>query len=107
MKECIRPLPTLPRYKVDHQIVWAEACKGNGKVSSPFEYAVPLTETLLMGNLAVRCYDLKNLKPDKTPTSWAPWNYPGRVRLDWDTKTMRVTNFEEANQFVTREPRLY
>lgn len=105
MKEFIRPLPTLPRYKVEHQIVWTEACKGNGKASSPFEYAVPLTETLLMGNLAVRCYDLKKLKPEKTPTSWAPWEYPGRVRLDWDSKAMRVTNFEGANQFVSRQPR--
>jgi predicted dehydrogenase len=107
MKECIKPVQTLPRYEADHQIVWAEACKGNGETSSPFEYAVPLTETLLMGNLAVRCYDLKQLKPGKTPTSWAPWDYPGRVRLDWDTKAMRVTNFDEANQFVSRQPRAY
>ena len=107
MNDYTPPLPTLPRFAVDHQIVWADACKGNGEATSPFEYAVPLTETLLMGNLAVRCYDYKTLKPDKTPTSWAPWDYPGRVRLDWDTASMRVTNFGEANRFVSRENRIF
>ena len=105
MKDFKPPAETLKRYATDHQTVWIEACKGNGKASSPFEYAVPLTETLLMGNLAVRCYDLKKLKPGSTPTSWAPYEYPGRVRLDWDTKAMRVTNFEEANRFVSRVDR--
>ncbi len=98
---------TLPRYKGSHQEIWAEACKGNGKASSPFEYAVPLTETLLMGNLAVRCYDYKVLKPGAKETGWAPWDYPGRVRLDWDSKEMRVTNFEAANQFISREARSF
>lgn len=96
-----------PRYTGEHQIVWAEACKGNGKASSPFEYAVPLTETLLMGNLAVRCYDYKTLKPGKTPQSWAPYDYPGRVRLEWDSVNMRVTNFEDANRFVSRQARAF
>jgi predicted dehydrogenase len=101
------PKPFLPRYKGEHQEIWAEACKGNGKPSSPFEYAVPLTETLLMGNLAVRCYDYKTLKPGKSPGGWAPWDYPGRVRLEWDSAKMRVTNYEEANQFVSRQARAF
>jgi hypothetical protein len=99
------PKPSLPRYTGEHQTIWAEACKGNGKSSSPFEYAVPLTETLLMGNLAVRCYDYKVLQEGKSAEGWAPWNYPGRVRLDWDSANMRVTNFEGANQFISREGR--
>jgi predicted dehydrogenase len=101
------PEPVLPRYKGEHQVIWAEACKGNGQPSSPFEYAVPLTETLLMGNLAVRCYDYKTLKPGKSPDGWAPWDYPGRVRLDWDSANMRVTNYDGANQFITREGRAF
>lgn len=101
------PRPFLPRYKGEHQEIWAEACKGNGKSSSPFEYAVPLTETLLMGNLAVRCYDYKTLKPGKSPGGWAPWDYPGRVRLEWDSANMRVRNYEDANQFVSREERVF
>jgi predicted dehydrogenase len=106
MKDFKKPKPTEPRYTApSHQMVWVNACKGNGNASSPFEYAVPLTETLLIGNLAVRCYDFKKLKPGKTPTSWAPYDYPGRVRLEWDSENMRIKNFEEANAFVGREYR--
>jgi predicted dehydrogenase len=107
MRENVYPVQTLPRYKGEHQTIWAEACKGNGKSSSPFEYAVPLTETLLMGNLAVRCYDFKTLKPGSLPDGWAPWEYPGRVRLDWDTKSMKVTNYDDANQFVSSTNRVF
>jgi predicted dehydrogenase len=105
MKEVKKPEPTLKRVKYGHQEVWAEACKGNGEATSPFEYAAPLTETLLIGNLAVRCYDFKKLQFGKTPESWAPYDYPGRLRLEWDSAKGRVTNFEEANSFVRREYR--
>lgn len=84
-----------------HQQQWVEACKkGFGAyTSSPFEVAGPLTETVLMGNLAVRSYNYSetNAKGQKT--------YPGRKRLLWDGKAMRVTNFEPANKFVKREYR--
>lgn len=107
MEDFKSPKPSLPRYTGEHQTIWAEACKGNGKASSPFEYAVPLTETLLMGNLAVRCYDYKVLQEGKKPDGWAPWDYPGRVRLEWDSAAMRVTNYEDANQFISREARVF
>lgn len=107
MMDYLPPKPFLPRYTGEHQQVWAEACKGNGKPSSPFSYAVPLTETLLMGNLAVRCFDYKVLQEGKTPTGWAPYDYPGRVRLEWDSANMRVTNYPDANQFVNRTRRTY
>jgi predicted dehydrogenase len=100
-----RPKAVLPRYTDNHQMVWVKACKGQGKASSPFEYAVPLTEALLISNLAVRCYDMKRLQPGKTADSWAPYDYPGRVRLHWDAAAQRITNLEEANQFVGRTPR--
>lgn len=105
MKDFTPPKPFLPRHTGEHQMVWVNAIKNNTPTSSPFEYACPLTETLLIGNLAVRCYDYKRLKPGKTPTSWAPYEYPGRVRLEWDSAKMRVTNFEEANRFVRRDYR--
>lgn len=107
MEDFKSPKPSLPRNTGEHQTIWAEACKGNGKASSPFEYAVPLTETLLMGNLAVRCYDYKVLQEGKKPDGWAPWDYPGRVRLEWDSAAMRVTNYEDANQFISREARVF
>jgi predicted dehydrogenase len=106
MKDFKKPKQTEPRFTAgSHQLVWVNACKGLGKAASPFEYAVPLTEALLIGNLAVRCYDFKKLQPGKTADSWAPYDYPGRVRLEWDSKNMRITNFEDANQFVGREYR--
>jgi len=99
------PEKTMPRITTDHQTNWANACKGQDNASSPFEYAVPLTETLLIGNLAVRCYDMKVLKEGKGPTDWAPYNYPGRTRLEWDSAQMKVTNFDGANDYVSREYR--
>ena len=45
-----------------HQISWVEACKeGFGKqkhnaLTSSFDFAGPLTESILMGNLAIRSY---------------------------------------------------
>jgi len=99
-----KPEPTIPRVKTSHQMQWVEAVKA-GKpdaVSSPFDYAGPLTETVLMGNLALRSYDYKVLKPGKEPGWWAPYDYPGRTRLLWDGANMRITNFEKANDFVRR-----
>ncbi len=90
-----------------HQQVWANACKGIGESSSPFSYAVPLTEALLVGNLAVRSYDIKNLQPGKKAEDWAPYDYPGRIRMLWDEKAMRITNFEQANAFVSRAERAF
>jgi hypothetical protein len=105
MKDFKPPAKTIPRVKGDHQSNWIRACKGSEQTTSPFEYAVPLTESLLIGNLAVRCYDHKVLQQGKTPTSWAPYDYPGRVRLLWDSEQMRVTNLELANAYVSREYR--
>ncbi|MGJ1320358.1 Gfo/Idh/MocA family protein [Sphingobacterium spiritivorum] len=81
-----------------HYGQWVEACiAGYGKkeVSSPFEIAGPLTEALLMANLAIRGADMRiNNK------------YPGRnLKLLWDNQQMKVTNFDEVNQFVKRNYR--
>lgn len=88
-----------------HYAQWVEASlAGYGKmeVSSPFEIAGPLTETLLMGNLAIRSYDIRKPRKDKPDQ----FDYPGRnIKLVWDGANMKVTNFDEANQFVKREYR--
>jgi predicted dehydrogenase len=85
-----------------HYKQWVEAAiAGYGKqeVSSPFEIAGPLTEALLMANLAIRSFDIKKTVNDKT-------TYPGRyTKMLWDNDNMKVTNFDEANQFVKREYR--
>jgi predicted dehydrogenase len=88
-----------------HYAQWVEAClAGYGKmeVSSPFEIAGPLTETVLMGNLAIRSHDVRYPKKDD-PNQF---DYPGRnIKLLWDGANMKITNFEDANQFVKREYR--
>ncbi|RYY30364.1 MAG: Gfo/Idh/MocA family oxidoreductase [Sphingobacteriaceae bacterium] len=75
-----------------HYAQWVEAClAGYGKkhVSSPFETAGPLTEALLMANLAVRGNELKG----------------GHIKMLWDNQNMRITNFDAVNQYVKRNYR--
>jgi predicted dehydrogenase len=106
MKDFKAPTPWLKRLgDINHQTVWAQACKGIGEATSPFEYAVPLTETLLIANLAIRAYDYKTLKPGKTPTSWAPYDYNGRIRMEWDATNLKMSNYNDANQFIKRDYR--
>ncbi|RNL51050.1 Gfo/Idh/MocA family protein [Pedobacter jejuensis] len=85
-----------------HYKQWVEASiAGYGKqeVSSPFEIAGPLTEALLMANLAIRSFDIQKTVNGKV-------TYPGRyTKMLWDNDNMKVTNFDEANQFVKREYR--
>lgn len=103
MKESNLPGETIPRVKEGHYLQWVNACiAGYGKMetSSPFEFAGPFTESILIGNLAIRSWMLKNPKLK----GWED-KYLGRKKLIWDAKNMRITNFEEANQFVKREYR--
>lgn len=97
-------LPRVPGGAEGHYGQWVEAClAGYGKkeVSSPFEIAGPVTEALLMANLAIRGFDIQ--KPNPAGNGFV---YPGRyVKLLWDNKNMRVTNFDDVNQFVKRDYR--
>ncbi|WP_201750119.1 Gfo/Idh/MocA family protein [Tautonia marina] len=68
----------------NHYLQFVEACRGNGSTSTPFSYAGPLTEMVLLGCLATR--------------------FPA-TSLAWDAEEMRVTNVEEANRFVRRKYR--
>jgi predicted dehydrogenase len=76
---------TFPRVTVPHEVNWAQACKGEAQASSPFEYAARLTETMLLGIVALRAGQ-------------------GR-RIEYDGARMAVTNAPEANAFLTREYR--
>ncbi|WP_134091775.1 Gfo/Idh/MocA family protein [Olivibacter sp. XZL3] len=88
----------VPDQERGHYAQWVEACiagYGNKAVSSPFEIAGPLTEALLMANLAIRGADLRINN-----------EYPGRnIKLMWDNNAMKVTNFDDVNQFVKRNYR--
>ena len=101
MKEVSLPKETLARVPEGHYLQWVNACiagYGKAKTSSPFEFAGPFTESILIGNLAIRSYMMKN-------PNLKGWDdkYLGRKRLLWDAKKMQITNFEPANQYVRRE----
>lgn len=107
MKETTLPKQTIKRVPggMDgHNEQWVNACLagyGKGETSSPFEYAGPFTESILMGNLAIRSAMYK----DPTVSGWGKNKFTGRKKLLWDAKNMKITNFDIANQFVKREYR--
>jgi len=86
-----------------HQASWTEACKaGFGSkehkaLTSSFDYSGPLTETVLMGNLAIRSYTTSSGNSASGRRS-----FEGRKKLIWDGENMKVTNYDEANEFVSR-----
>ncbi len=84
MESYNQPKPSIPRIEVTHEMNWVEACKGNGEATSPFSYAAPLTEKMLLGVIALR--------------------KPGQ-RLMYDGNKMEFTNMPEVNQYLTREYR--
>ena len=85
-----------------HQRKWVDACKAgfNSKehkaLTSSFDYAGPMTETVLMGNLAIRTAMI-----GKTD-SRGRINVNAGKKLLWDGDNMKITNIDEANQFVGR-----
>ena len=87
MKAYRLPPKTLPRSAGIYE-EWITAIKsGNGaQTTSNFEYAARLTETMLLGNIAIRMTD-KNLA------------------LKYDSRKMAFTNMPEANNYLTREYR--
>jgi hypothetical protein len=71
------------------------------ELSAPFEKSGPLVEGILMANLAIRVADIPKPRPNGKGTY-----YPGsNIRLEWDHQNMKVTNCDEANQFVKRKYR--
>ncbi len=67
--------------ELNHYTGWAHACLGDGTTGSNFYYAGPLTETVLLGVLAIR---LKG------------------QTLNWDAEKMEVTNHRTATQLLTK-----
>ena len=69
-----------------HYAKWVNAVKA-GKPRGPgsdFDYAVPFTQAILLGCIALR--------------------YPGQ-ELKWDDKKKEFSNFKEANQWLSMTPR--
>ncbi len=74
-----------PKRSAPHRMNWIDAIRGRSKTTSPFEYAGPLTETMLLGVVALRTGQ-------------------GR-RIDYDGENGKITNVAQANQYLRREPR--
>ena len=78
--------PDLPK-KVNHYSQWLDAIlAGKGEPTAGFDYAAPLTETVLLGVVAGR--------------------YPEK-KIEWDSANMRVTNLDEANRYVGMKHRKF
>ena len=88
-----------------HIANFVDGCLNGAETSSNFAKAGPLTETVLMGNLAVKAYQYKTLKDGRKVGDWDPYEYPGRRKLLWDGENMKITNYEKANEWVTRDYR--
>jgi predicted dehydrogenase len=78
------PAQKLPRIAgEEHEMNWVAAAKGKMETSCPFEYAARLTETMLLGIVALRA---------------------GK-KIEYDSANMRVTNVAQANDYLQREYR--
>ena len=69
---------------LNHYHGWIDGCLSGTQPSDGFDYGGPLTEAVLLGNIAVR--------------------YRG-TKLEWDAESMKITNHEEANKWLRREYR--
>jgi predicted dehydrogenase len=83
MMEYQRPAKTLPRVEGTHEQDWVRACKTGKPAGADFSYSGPLTETCLLGNIAIRM----------------------DARIEWDAENLKVTNLPDANKHVRVEYR--
>jgi hypothetical protein len=70
--------------EVNHYTGWVDACLGDGKTTSNFTYAGPLTEAVLLGVVAIR--------------------FPNE-QLQWDAKATQITHHADATARLTKEYR--
>jgi predicted dehydrogenase len=85
MKEYKQPPKTIERSK-GHRQDWLDACRGGRPAGSGFDYAAALTETVLLGNLAIR-------------------EDTAGKKLEWDSRNMQIANLPEANKYIRRDYR--
>ncbi|MHC4636594.1 MAG: Gfo/Idh/MocA family protein [Planctomycetota bacterium] len=78
MKAYQRPPQTIERIKVSHEMHWVNSCKAGKQPGASFDYSGPLTEMVLLGNVAKRI----------------------KGRLLWDTENMKITNVPEADNYI-------
>jgi predicted dehydrogenase len=76
---------SIPRIEWSHELNWAKAIRGEAAASSPLEYAARLTETMLLGLVALRAGQGQ--------------------KILYDGERGQITNLPEANQYLTRNYR--
>ncbi|MRI01000.1 gfo/Idh/MocA family oxidoreductase [Kriegella sp. EG-1] len=99
---------TIKRVPEGHYVQWVNACMagyGNAETSSSFDYSGPFTESVLIGNIALKSYFEIDPKAENKGFWSGGSMYHGRKRLQWDAQNMKVTNFDPANKYVKREYR--
>jgi predicted dehydrogenase len=75
-----KPRERYERIATSHEMNWIEAIQGKAQASSPFEYAAPLTEVMLLGIAAL--------------------NAGKKIR--YDAANMRITNVEDSDALLKR-----
>jgi len=78
-----QPPPKMIPRSAGHYAEWIAACKGGPAAFSNFHYAGPLTEMVLLGNLALRV---------------------GK-KIEWDGRNLKARNAPEADRYIRREYR--
>jgi predicted dehydrogenase len=73
----VPPAPTIPD-SIGHHAEWIRACKTGAPTTCGFDYSGPLTEAVLLGNVAFRA----------------------GARIDWDSKHLRAAGCGEADQYI-------
>ncbi|MCK4958362.1 MAG: Gfo/Idh/MocA family oxidoreductase [Planctomycetes bacterium] len=74
------PPKTIPRVpNGDPFQEWINSCKGGPKAGSNFDYSGPLSEMVLLGNIAIRAKGKK---------------------IKWDAKNMQITNLPKMNKYI-------
>mgnify|MGYP001350211174 CR=1 FL=1 len=73
------PPQTIPP-SIGHHAEWIKACKDGSPTTCNFSYSGPLTEAVLLGNVAYRVGQ----------------------RLEWDAANLKATNCPAADQYIRK-----
>jgi hypothetical protein len=89
-----KPRPRIPR-SIGHHAEWIRACKGGPPAGANFDFSGPLTETVQLGNVAIRAAAARHKRNGYD------------VRMQWDSERLTSPNVPEAEQFVRQAHRAF
>ncbi|MEP3481054.1 MAG: Gfo/Idh/MocA family oxidoreductase [Fuerstiella sp.] len=76
------PAQTIPD-SIGHHAEWIQACKTGSPTTCNFDYSGPLSETVLLGNIA----------------------YRSQTQIQWNGEECKVTNSDQANELTSKQYR--